>query len=1600
MLNIGPKAKGAAVLILCAAILSCLVLFSSPADAAESWMQDSLDKLVNWGVMNGFPDGQLHEYDPVTRAQFVAMVNRALGYTEVAETPFTDVPTSAWYAEDIAIAYNAGYFSGTSATTASPDATLTREQAVVLLSRNLRLAQSTGEVMEFSDGNSFGSWSKGYIKSAVTSGMINGYTDGTFRPQAKITRGEMAKVLTNALGTLVHTAEAQSLTGVYGNVTINTPNVTLRNTTIAGNLYLSGGVGLGGVTLENVKVLGDIVIIGGGESQNGGISIVLRNVEAEKLVVDSLSNQYTSLSVEGDSVIGSAEIRTNAFIQDRTAVGYGLKNIQLKGASGAVFSLAGTLKSITNLTPASILTISRGTVASLTVDESAVGSQLLLTNNASITELNLDCATPVSGNGDIGTLNATVNGCQTSMLPDKIVIRPGVTASIAGEEMDTAAGEESSADPRLLAGYPKAINVASTSLSAVFSANKAGTVYWAISSTSAGAVSEADLISPPATSTSILKSGNISITSSTTEFTAKITGLTMGGSYYLTAVLVDAHNWHSPVKTVTFTTPDDSTPAFGSGYPYMSRITSTDAQVTVLSTKSCQLYYAVMPKGSVTPTTAEFLAGPITGSLGYGVLTLTKNVSDSFTVNSTALTELGSYDLYLWLTDSDGAKSAAVKKISFTTVDGTAPVFQTELTANSIKATAIGFVANLNEAGTIYWVAVKEGTEYPKPASGSTDAVAWTSDYAKLQVYSGMNALKSGKTAAKANTDVSFTISGLDAEASYDIYYIAVDTAGNYCESIKKLTANTLDEFAPTATQQFTRYSGSDATVPYANTDIVITFSESVQRASTNQSLISLYRAVADAETDAEKATAKTALALALSNTMKLYSATGSGQPTLVSSRSSDSDTDWVIDYRNATVKLTDGKLNVTFATTDDESADSALNLSSGGTYYFQLEDIADTSSSKNLMGVTSLSRFTTISAQVALAKLNVTSATVDGSETTVDISFSLTPVSTSKVASDIDWDMLLWSDSSVSFELYRRTRTGSTVSAWEKVGGETSITTTSSTYVGRSLGKDFENLTAFPSLNSFAENTIYEYAVHFTALGGSADRDDWTQRVNMRVSVVSGSSVDLRNLATNITDSSFAEALNNDVDDIGTPESFTPYIQFMDTTAPSFTDGYPTFEVTDSKCSMNLLLDRAGTVYYAIAPVGVITTQTSSGTVTFTDVPTSGTGEMVLTKPGYLNIVNPTYTNSRIKTGSIDLGTGVVTRDIDSLEPGTEYYAYFVIKSTGQVYSSVYLYRFTTAEVTRPVITIDLANPVVSVKSNLTASANYMLVAHNISSMSSLLTQPFNDVVKAADLATLSSEYTADDFTVLNAMATNVVQGYDSIGSLFDIYAIQSAKDTIADYIRGITPSSLVVGNGNLTLPAGTRVSVDCSTMPMSAITQYCFLVVGRSESGSGDAFRAIYPITLVDETAPLVVDVQRTLSVDASGKISGTVTLVFNEDLYYLTPGSGTSPSTLQKIDLAPVTGVTRSSDFISIINLISSKSDSVTAVTNGEVNVKTSSIDINFNLSQSGSYIIFKTNLSDKYQNVRTNSLSVSVSTTKNADGTYTAPVVTITPAWDGR
>lgn len=1528
----------AVFLLLCA--MACTLIWALPAQVHADYTEPYMKRMEELGLLQGDADGDLRPGDPITRAEFVTIINRAFGYRSAGGHPFRDVPGTAWYAEDVDIGYTEGYITGTSPTAFSPNLSITREEAAFILAKNLMMEPAVGENTSFADGRSISTWSRGMVSAAAENNLISGYPDGTFRPQKSITRGEAAVILLNAVGTPVSRPGTTTLGDVWGNVTITSSGVTLKDTVVAGNLYVTAGVELGDVVLENVKVLGEIVVSGGGVSEAGEDSVILRNVDAPKLVVDNIKNQQVSLRVEGDGLIQQASVRTDAFLADNTPAGHGIGEIELNGENGLELKLAGNIKNVVNRTPESALSISSGRVDTITVDEKAVDSTLEISSGAEADHVNLDVGTTVTGDGDIGDLVVNAPGSNVSMLPDQIVIRPGDTANIDGENMDSEAAAESSADPRLLSGYPKITDLAPSSATAQFSGNKRGTVYWAVTSVTDGSVGTDELIDPPSYTTKIVANGSAALSGAGERSTAKISKLVSDGSYYLSAVLVDARGDQSPLKVLSFTTPDNTVPGFADGYPYMSKVTNVSAQVTVMATKSCRLYWALLPKGAQAPTAQDFKANAVTGNLGYGSRDVTKNTAYSFDVNNVALEELESYDLYLWLTDVEGGQSSRVEKLSFTTVDRTPPKFNTNATVNKVERTSVGLYANLNEAGTLYWVVVEQGTEYPKPLAGQSGPVDLSSDTAKMQVSAGMNALKSGKVNMSQDKDVSFNVSGLDPEKAYDLYYVAQDKAGNYSARVQVITIHTLDPSAPTVVQEFTRYNGDESGTPYPDTDIRLVFSEEVQDAAANVTLKEYYDRVTAAKGETEKEQARTALGNVLRNSIKLYVDTGSGRPELVADGVDAADKTqggWVIDYRYAEITMEEGKTVVIFRTADSEK-ESALNLQSGAEYHFEIEanTISDTSDAKNIMGKTKLDTFKTIFAVVNLSNPN--ESTLEGTITDyhdpgqeiqlmgddklVDISWLLAPATTESVPDNVDWDMIIWSDTSIAFDLYRRTNLAETPGKWERIGEEIELTVPDGDdRRGVSLTRILQkgNNPQFQQLNQLLEENQYEYAVHFTRVGTLGDRDTWSQRVTMGVTVVAGSTSDLGSLANGRLDSSaLEEALAEGVTNIGQPDDFALRKQFSDQTPPIFVDNRPNFETGDSSVKMYLMLDRPGTIYYMVAPYGTVTTEGeerdgskkyhfSTDKTDYEALPKNGENDpgsggmeypFNITAPTPLSIINAgNQANARIKHGSIQGGATEVEKIVQDLEVKTDYIAYFVIQgSSSQVYSEVYAYRFSTDDVTPAYITMRAVNPEVEFTTSQDATLYYSLFASN--KLPPLFGQNLAE-------NHLDPEYRDEvgteitDLTLLEAIqkTINGVTGE----SYFDRYASEETKEQVRQAITSQT-SSEALDKGSIPNMAQKEPQAHDFTNAMDpeSATAYVCLATAQNALGGKWTFKAVDGVRIPDEDAPVLLKVTTTVTKvnDAADpvRVSGTVTLQFSETIYHINDSG--NPDTLRAI------------------------------------------------------------------------------------------------------
>nr|WP_297178777.1 S-layer homology domain-containing protein [uncultured Agathobaculum sp.] len=1533
--------KRACALLLCTCLLLNLFPLLTPsAHAAEE--NYYLNRLVSWDIMRGDQDGNLEPERSITRAEFVTLLNRTFGYTKTGAQPFKDVELSDWYYDDISAAYTAGYFQGTEKSAASPEATLTREEAATMLCRNLMLQPQSGENLSFSDSHQASSWSRGYIKAAAEQGILRGDPDGRFRPLDAITRGEVAIMLVRVIGTPIQDPGTYS-TSVSGNLMVSCSGVTLENMTVTGDLYITGGVGLGYVTLNNVTVYGKIIASGAGESNKGDCSIILKNCTAPEMIVDSPSNQYVTIRTVGNTDIDKVYVRTDTYLEGKSTGRHGFQYIEVDGEEGTRLDLAGNIHEVVAMTPECEINVGSGTVEQMTIDEYATDSTVTIAQGAVVEELNLDTATNVTGKGDIGTLNVNAPGCKVEMLPDDINIRPGITADINGTTMDTTLADQMSDSPRILSSYPRMDDIAPKQAEAAFMTNKPGTIYWAVRLSGNGEMSAGDLIKPPTYGANIVKNGNLAVKDANEVLSQVVNGLEIDTSYILSAVLVDSRGDQSPVKSVYFTTPDDSKPDFASGYPKTSTIEDTYVDFDVATTKNCTLYWAVYKKGMTAPTINEFKDGSLSGAIDFGTRKMVRSEEDSIRMGDVietaknALAELTDYDAYFFLTDT--VNDSAVKKISFTTADRTPPVFLNNYPRISkIDKTALTGEAAINEDGKVYWAIVTHGATYPVENTALSDDEARELDY-KLQIMGGMYAIKSGSFNAKENAATSFNMSGLEAETAYDIYFVAEDDSGNLSEIKVLENAKTLDQNAPTLEEL--RFSDANPdNIPLASTDITLVFSEDIYDRQTQMSLVEMYEQAQD-----EGVGTTFRIANSKDETIT-WEQIVRGMFTLVNLDIDDPNNnkvDYNIEYVSVSLNE-DGQTEVTFA-------NEGLGLKSGTKYQFILNNVTD--SSLNLMPSNTPSEsFRILDAQVNFYDLGEVTLGLPSpsnpSDNIIDAAFSMVPYGSSvdEAPNDTYYDLIIGSDKSITFELYRREYNGAD-KTWKKTETADPSDIFSISYGTNTPPYDWcavsYNRTVYgtdnnqyPQLNTI--DSGYEYAIHIVSIGDEGSREKWNATVNLSIFCVTGTRTNLLQLVNQrLNNETFDADLSADkIMSIGEPSPYEREIRLPNQSAPQFIATYPRAQPGDSVTTIQYQLDRDATLYYVVAPYTRLQPDgmkpdlaaTGSGLAVDADHPENPNGiadigkdtdynkldseerDLDIIRPNADQIMNPsTYYSTtdgfRFYNQKYTLGSGLASFRVEELQPNMWYYIYFVLQGSFNDPSPVMCYKFNTADVAAPDLVAHAEG----------ASNAYYSVSSKTDAIIDVNThwalyQYASGAYPTIFDATLDDNPTT---TVFKAILDDTINTYPGkITWESKRYEADAFREQLWAQMEGGTAGNPTAQGDSVTVTDvdrnGQKVEnfLKTDSENMRPGVNYILVVAAKNQQGGKPVFSAVSNLHYADMNYPLIKNITSQNSTPTTDLFNGFVTVSFDKELYVM---DATDKKTLyaykaRKID-AQVTG-----------------------------------------------------------------------------------------------
>lgn len=162
-------------------------------DIQTHWGRVSIEKLVAESAVSGYPDGTFRPDAAITRAEFLAILVKAQGMTGSTPSNFSDL-NGHWAKGVIERAMAYGITGGYADGLFRPDAPITREEMAVMIDRSLRYA--SGEPLNgFTDGSAISAWARESLQRIVAHKIMAGYPDGSFRPQGLASRAEACSVI-------------------------------------------------------------------------------------------------------------------------------------------------------------------------------------------------------------------------------------------------------------------------------------------------------------------------------------------------------------------------------------------------------------------------------------------------------------------------------------------------------------------------------------------------------------------------------------------------------------------------------------------------------------------------------------------------------------------------------------------------------------------------------------------------------------------------------------------------------------------------------------------------------------------------------------------------------------------------------------------------------------------------------------------------------------------------------------------------------------------------------------------------------------------------------------------------------------------------------------------------------------------------------------------------------------------------------------------------------------------------------------------------------------------------------------------------------------
>lgn len=187
-------------------------------DTKTHWAREYIGKLAARGVVNGMGDNLYQPGAPLTRAQFLTMLAKTiygLDITQSASAGFMDVNESEWFCNYVNWGFENGIVKGIDDVTFAPNDKINREQMAIMLDNFTECTElmlpDVNDGLVLNDSALISPWAAESVEKIISSGVMNGYPEGDYKPQGEATRAEAATVIYKLINIKDNIAKTQQV---------------------------------------------------------------------------------------------------------------------------------------------------------------------------------------------------------------------------------------------------------------------------------------------------------------------------------------------------------------------------------------------------------------------------------------------------------------------------------------------------------------------------------------------------------------------------------------------------------------------------------------------------------------------------------------------------------------------------------------------------------------------------------------------------------------------------------------------------------------------------------------------------------------------------------------------------------------------------------------------------------------------------------------------------------------------------------------------------------------------------------------------------------------------------------------------------------------------------------------------------------------------------------------------------------------------------------------------------------------------------------------------------------------------------------------------